>query len=135
MSQIIYNEEQEAYELPYQLWDGDVTVLFYVEDEQEIMDNIANIADALEKVNRNREKIAEVILRDRKNPAKLKPELKKFAEGISLTDVFVDLDEGEVYIRFVVADQSGYLKDKLEMEFGESIGVEIIGWYGEDLRL
>ncbi len=135
MSQITYNEQQEAFELPYKLWDKEVTVLFYVESEQEIMENIKEIADALAKVDRNAEKIAEMIVRDKPNPARLRPEPKKLAETLSLTDVFVELDEGEVYVRFVVADSSGYLKDKLEIEFGESIGVEIIGWYGEDIRL
>ncbi|SDA12286.1 hypothetical protein SAMN02910447_00570 [Ruminococcus sp. YE71] len=135
MSQIKYNEKQEAFELPYKLWDKDVTVLFYVEEEQEIMDNIAVIADALAKVDRNLEKIAEVILRDAKGCGKLRPDPKEFSKALSITDTFVELDEGEVYIRFVVADSSGYLKDRLELEYGESIGVEVIGWYGEELGL
>lgn len=135
MSQIKYNEKQEAFELPYKLWDKEVTVLFYVEEEQEIMDNIAVIADALAKVDRNLEKIAEVILRDTKGCGKLRPDPNEFSKALSITDTFVELDEGEVYIRFVVADSSGYLKDRLELEYGESIGVEVIGWYGEELGL
>ena len=135
MSQIKYNEQQEAFELPYRLWDKEVTVLFYVESEQEIMDNITVIADALAKIDRNPDKIAEVIVRDVSAPGRLKPDPKEFVKGLSITDAFVELDEGEVYTRFAVADDSSFLRDKLELEFSDSMGVEVIGWYGEDIKL
>ena len=41
MSNIKYNEKEEAYELPYKLWDTSQTVRFYVESEEEIMKHLS----------------------------------------------------------------------------------------------
>ena len=43
MSNIKYNEKEEAYELPYKLWDTSQTVRFYVESEEEIMKKVLEL--------------------------------------------------------------------------------------------
>ena len=58
MSNIVYNEKEEAFELPYKLWDSPATVRFYVESESDIMDNIPKIAKKLAKLDGSRKTIA-----------------------------------------------------------------------------
>ena len=50
LSNIRYNEAEEAYELPYQLWDNLQTVRFYAEDESAIIKNIQLIARKLDEL-------------------------------------------------------------------------------------
>ena len=125
----MYNEAEEAFELEYKLWGKETRVLFYVESEQEIMDGIAGISETLDRIDRNREKVAGIILRELgKAPL---PEVKAFAQGLSIDCVYVEPEEGEVYVRFIAADAGGYLSDRVEMEYSEANGVEVIGWYGQ----
>ena len=53
MSNIKYNEQEEAFELPYKLWDETRIVRFYVESEDEIMQNLKGIAEKLAKLDTN----------------------------------------------------------------------------------
>ena len=61
MSNIKYNEQEEAFELPYKLWGNTQTVRFYVEDEAEIMNNLSAIAGKLAKLDGSRKALAKLI--------------------------------------------------------------------------
>lgn len=134
MSGIKYNEEQEAYELEYELWGSSVRVLFYVGSESEIMDGIGEIADKLDRINRNKDKIAAVIMREGWYEKGRFPMLdeKKFAESLTIDDAFVDMEEDDgmnaAVIRFIVVSSEGYLKGRLALEIETDNGLEIVGW-------
>lgn len=134
MSGIKYNEEQEAYELEYTLWGGQVRVLFYVDSENEIMDGLTEIADKLERINRNKDKIAAVIMREGWYEKGSFPMLdeKKFSDSLSIADAFVDMEEDDgmnaAVIRFIVTSSEGYLKGRLAVEIETDNGMEIVGW-------
>lgn len=134
MSGIKYNEEQEAYELEYTLWGGQVRVLFYVDSENEIMDGLTEIADKLERINRNKNKIAAVIMREGWYEKGRFPMLdeKRFSDSLSIADAFVDMEDDDgmnaAVIRFIVTSSEGYLKGRLAVEIETDNGMEIVGW-------
>lgn len=122
MNQIQYNEKEEAYEITYKLWDNAVTVRFYVEEQQEIMDNFSEIAQKLDKLNRNKKKIAEIIA-DEGYYGGLSETL---AECLQITSAYVDVDEDGVVVCFNVDSTDGYLVP-LTMELGADNGIEVTG--------
>ncbi len=122
MNQIQYNEKEEAYEITYKLWDNEVTVRFYVEEQQEIMDNFSEIAQKLDKLNRNKKKIAEIIA-DEGYYGGLSETL---AECLQITSAYVDVDEDGVVVCFNVDSTDGYLVP-LNMELGTDNGIEVTG--------
>lgn len=122
MNQIQYNEKEEAYEITYRLWDNEVTVRFYVEEQQEIMDNFSEIAQKLDKLNRNKKKIAEIIS-DEGYYGGLSETL---AECLQITSAYVDVDEDGVVVCFNVDSTDGYLVP-LTMELGTDNGIEVTG--------
>lgn len=122
MNQIKYNEKEEAYEITYRLWDNEVTVRFYVEEQQEIMDNFSEIAQKLDKVNRNKKKIAEIIS-DEGYYGGLSETL---AECLKITSAYIDVDEDGVVVCFNVDSTDGYLQP-LSMELGADNGIEVTG--------
>lgn len=123
MSQIKYNEKEEAFEISYKMWENDVTVRFYVEEEAEIMDNFSEIAQKLDKVNRNKKKIAEIIADDGYYSG-----ASEILEGcLQITSAYIDIDEDGVVVCFYVDSTDGYLKP-LSMELGYDNGIEIVGW-------
>lgn len=134
MSGIKYNEEQEAYELDYELWGNSVRVLFYVDSESVIMESIGEIADKLDRINRNKDKIAAVIMREGWHEKGKFPMLdeKKFSDSLIIADAFVDMEEDDgmaaAVIRFIVVSGEGYLKDRLAVEIETDNGMEIVGW-------
>lgn len=134
MSGIKYNEEQEAYELEYSLWGNQVRVLFYVDSENEIMNGLSEIADKLERINRNKSKIAAVIMREGWHEKGRFPMLdeKRFSDSLSIADAFVDMEEDDgmnaAVIRFIVTSSEGYLKGRLAVEIETDNGMEIVGW-------
>ncbi len=105
MSNIKYNEEQEAFELPYKLWDNMITVRFYADSEEDIMQNLSNIAVQLETVNGGKSTIARLIndegLYNGDNDA-----LKDF---LCLESVYVDIDDDEIVVCFTVSSTDGYM--------------------------
>lgn len=105
MSNIKYNEEQEAFELPYKLWDKMITVRFYTESENDIIENLSDIAVQLETVNGGKSTIASLIndegLYNGDNDA-----LKDF---LCLESVYVDIDEDEIVVCFTVSSSDGYM--------------------------
>ena len=50
MSNIKYNEQEEAFELPYKLWNENMTVRFYTDKEADIIKNLKDIAKKLAKI-------------------------------------------------------------------------------------
>lgn len=123
MNQIQYNEKQEAYEITYKLWEKEVIIRFYVEEQQEIMDNFSEIAQKLDKVNRNKKKIAEIIA----DEGYYGGASETLAESLQITSAYVDVDEDGVVVCFNVDSTDGYLPP-LSMELGVDNGIEIVGW-------
>ena len=98
MSNIKYNEQEEAFELPYKLWDETRIVRFYVESEDEIMQNLKGIAEKLAKLDGSRKQIAELLI-----------------------------DDGELIVCFDAGTNDGYMKNFVNIElFGDIF--EITGW-------
>ena len=62
MSNIRYNEQEEAFELPYKLWGKTLTVRFYVDEEADIMNNLKAVAEKLAKLDGSRRQIAELLI-------------------------------------------------------------------------
>ncbi len=122
MSNIIYNEKEEAFELPYTLWDKPVTVRFYVEEKSDIMNNIAGIAEKLEKLNRNKKNIAELII----NEGYYEDE-ETLKDTLTLESVYVDIDEDGIVVCFSVDSNDGHM-GKLSMELGADNEIEAVGW-------
>lgn len=122
MNQIKYNEKEEAFEITYKLWEKNVTVRFYVEEQQEIMDNFSEIAQKLDKVNRNKRKIAEIIS-DKGYYGGLSETL---ADSLQITSAYIDVDEDGVVVCFNVDSTDGYLQP-LSMELGADNGIEVVG--------
>lgn len=105
MSNIKYNEEQEAYELPYKLWDNMITVRFYAESEEDIISNLSEIATQLEYVNSNKKTIATLIADEGfYNGAD-----EVLIKHICLESIYVDIDDEEIVVCFTVDSNDGYM--------------------------
>lgn len=122
MNQIKYNEKEEAFEIIYKLWEKDVIVRFYVENQQEIMDNFSEIAQKLDRLNRNQKKIAEIIS-DEGYYGGLSETL---ADSMKITSAYIDVDDDGVVVCFNVDSTDGYLQP-LSIELGTDNGIEIVG--------
>lgn len=122
MSKIKYNEKEEAFEISYKLWDNDVTVRFYVEEEAEIMDNFSEIAQKLDKINRNKKKIAEII----SDEGYYGGISETLADNLQITSAYIDIDEDGVVVCFNVDSTDGYLTP-LSIELGYDNGIEVTG--------
>ncbi|MBQ8967774.1 hypothetical protein [Ruminococcus sp.] len=120
MDKIRYNEEQEAFEIDYQLWGKSVTVLFYMEDQQEIIGNISEIADLLGRLDRNKKRIAEIIKRDGRYDKKKFPLLTsaEIEEQMKIESAFVDMDEDGIVLGATAVTDNGAL--------GEGVMVELL---------
>lgn len=105
MSNIKYNEQQEAFELPYKLWDNMITVRFYAESEDDIMQNLSSIAGQLEFVNNSKTTIAGLISDERLYNGD-DDALKDF---LCLESIYVDIDEDEIVVCFTVSSSDGYM--------------------------
>ena len=124
MSNISYNKQEEAFELPYKLWDKTMTVRFYVDDEKQIMDNLSSIAKKLAKLDGSRRQIAEIIIDEGYYEGSDADALAKLLE---LRNVHIDLDDGDVIVCFDTGTHDGYMQDFVYVElFAEMF--EITGW-------
>lgn len=126
MSNIKYNEQEEAYELPYKLWDTPQTVRFYVDSEEEIMKNLSAIAQKLAKVDGSRQQIAEQVIDDGFYEGGDPEALTKVLE---LRKVYVDFDDGDIIVCFETGTNDGYMKDFISVELFADM-FEIIDWVG-----
>ncbi len=106
MSNIKYNEEQEAYELPYKLWDREITVRFYTDSEETIMANLKEIAVKLETINGSKRKLSRMLAED----GIYGGSAEKLAKSIILDDIYADIDEDEIVFCFAVSSGDGCMK-------------------------
>lgn len=105
MSNIKYNKEQEAYELPYKLWDNMITVRFYTDSEEDIISNLSEIATQLEYVNSNKNTIATLI----SNEGLYDGADEVLMKHICLESIYVDIDDEEIVVCFTVDSNDGYM--------------------------
>lgn len=122
MSNIRYNEEQEAFELPYKLWDSMITVRFYTDSEDDIMTNLSDIAAKLETVNGGKKKIAQLAA----DEGYYEGAAETLAENIVLDSIYVDIDEDEIVVVFYVSSNDGYM-NSLACELYDD-EFELTGW-------
>lgn len=121
MSNIKYNSEQEAFELPYKLWNNMVTIRFYTESEEDITGNISEIAMKLETINGGKKKIAELIAAEglyRGNVDFLK-------KVIRIDDIYADIDDDGITFCFTVSSEDGYMEPQAIELYDEEF--EIVG--------
>ncbi|MCM1131937.1 MAG: hypothetical protein NC340_00535 [Ruminococcus flavefaciens] len=116
MSNIKYNEEQEAFELPYKLWDKMITVRFYADSEGDIMQNLSDIASQLETVNGGKSAIAKII----SDEALYNGDDDALKDLLCLESIYVDIDEDEIVVCFTVSSTDGYMRSvDMELYDGE----------------
>lgn len=119
MSNIKYNEEQEAYELPYKMWDKSIIVRFYTDAEETIIDNLSEIAVKLETINGSKKRLARMIA----DEGLYEGAGETLAKELIMDSVYVDIDDGEIVVCFVVSSGDGYMMP---------LNVEL---YGSDLEI
>ncbi len=107
MSNIRYNEEQEAYELPYKLWDESLTVRFYAESEAAIMSELSRIAEILETINGSRKKLASLIA----DSGRYEGAAATLAKQLVMKSIYLDIDEDEIVACFTLSSADGYMRD------------------------
>ncbi|MBR4361751.1 MAG: hypothetical protein IKP42_03290 [Ruminococcus sp.] len=124
MSNITYNKQEEAFELPYKLWGEMKTVRFYVEEEAEIMEHLSSVAEKLAKLDAGRGQIAELLIDEGYYEG---GDSEALAKKLILTNPYVDFDEDDVTLCFDVSTGDGYMMSPAHGElFGELF--EITGW-------
>lgn len=124
MSNIKYNEQEEAYELPYKLWDEDMTVRFYTESEESIISNLKDIAKKLARLDGGRSTVAGMLIDDGFYEG---GDTEALARILKLRSVYVDIDEEETVVCFDTGTDDGYMQGDVHVElFGELF--EITGW-------
>ncbi len=124
MSNITYNEQEEAFELPYKLWGETRTVRFYVESEEEIMSRLKDVAEKLAKLDGSRRQIAELLIDEGYYEGGDPDALAKI---VRLANPYVDFDEDDVVLCFDVSTNDGYMMDSAHAELLGDI-FEITGW-------
>lgn len=122
---ITYNKKEEAYELPYKIWDEDVTVRFYVEQQQEIFDNLSAVAEMLGKVDANKYKIACVLAADSYFSGDETGD--NLQQHISADSLYFDIDGDELTLCMTISSRDSYFFDKLCIEIGSDGGIEVVG--------
>lgn len=121
LSNIVYNEKEEAFELPYKIWENMQTVRFYVEKESEIMDNLSAIAQKLAKLDVSRKHIASMLISDNYYEG---GDTDTLAKNLSIENVYVDIDEDEIVVCIDVDSFDGYMSDPMHIElFGDDFEI------------
>ncbi len=121
MSNIKYNEEQEAFELPYKLWNNMVTIRFYTESEEDITGNISEIAMKLETINGGKKKIAELIAAE----SLYRGTVDFLKKVIRIDDIYADIDDDGITFCFTVSSEDGYMEPQAIELYDEEF--EIVG--------
>jgi len=124
LSNIKYNEQEEAFELPYNIWDSPQTVRFYVDDESEIMKNLTSIAEKLAKVDGGKNQIASLLIDEGYYEGGDPDALAKI---LAIENVYVDIDEDEIVVCFDTGTDDGYMQGYVHAELFAGI-FEITGW-------
>ncbi|MBQ6250665.1 hypothetical protein [Ruminococcus sp.] len=124
MSNISYNQREEAYELPYKLWDEIMTVRFYTDSEETIIANLSDIAKKLARLDGGRSTIAAMLIDDGFYEG---GNAEALAKLLKLRNVYADIDEEETVVCFETGTDDGYMENYVHVElFGELF--EISGW-------
>ncbi|WP_294755071.1 hypothetical protein [uncultured Ruminococcus sp.] len=124
MSNIKYNEQEEAFELPYKLWNNTITVRFYTEDEETIMKKLKDIAKKLAKLDGSKSTVAGMLIDEGYYEGSSAEELAKI---LKLENVYVDIDDEDTVVCFDTGTDDGYMQGLAHVElFGELF--EITGW-------
>lgn len=124
MSNISYNQREEAYELPYKLWDEMMTVRFYTDSEETIIANLSDIAKKLARLDGGRSTIAAMLIDDGFYEG---GNAEALAKLLKLRNVYVDIDDEEIVVCFETGTDDGYMENYVHVElFGELF--EISGW-------
>lgn len=105
MSNIRYNEEQEAFELPYKMWDKPAIVRFYADSEDDITGNISDIAMKLETINGGKGKLSRILADERIYEG----DSEVLVRHLLLDNIYVDIDEDEIVVCFRVSSDDGYM--------------------------
>ena len=86
------------------------------------------LSEKLERIGRNREKLAQIIIRDGwlNEEDHTEEELKKFAEELNI--VRIDFDAEEKTITLVVSDSNGFMEENLSIVMYEDNSIETEGW-------
>ena len=121
LSNIKYNKTEEAFELPYKIWDNEQTVRFYVDEESVIMENLSAIAAKLAKLDSSKKHIAELIANEGHYDG---GNAETLAGNLSLENVYVDIDEDEIVVCIETDSFDGYMPSALHIEL-----------YGEDFEI
>ena len=124
MSNIKYNEQEEAFELPYKLWDEALTVRFYTESEDTIMKNLSVIAKKLAKLDGSKSTIAGMLIDDGFYEG---GDPEALAKILKLSNVYIDIDYEDIVVCFDTGTADGYMKGDAHIELFADI-FEITGW-------
>ena len=124
MSNIRYNEQEEAFELPYKLWDKTMTVRFYTEDEETIMKKLSDIAKKLAKLDSNKTVISGMLIDEGYYEGSNAEELAKI---LRLENVYVDIDDEDTVVCFDTGTDDGFMQGLAHVELFADI-FEITGW-------
>ena len=123
MNKIKYNEKEEAYEIVYKIWEKDMTVRFYVEEQEDIMENISDIAAKLDRLNRSKSSVAQIIA----DEGYYEGAAETLEKGMMLVKAYVDIDDDGVVLCFSVNSNDGYLRNPLSLELYDN-EFEVLGW-------
>ena len=124
LSNIKYNEQEEAFELPYKLWDEALTVRFYTESEDTIMKNLSVIAKKLAKLDGSKSTIAGMLIDDGFYEG---GDPEALAKILKLSNVYIDIDDEDIVVCFDTGTSDGYMKGDAHIELFADI-FEITGW-------
>ncbi|WP_295080858.1 hypothetical protein [Ruminococcus sp.] len=124
MSNIRYNEQEEAFELPYKLWNNTMTVRFYTDAEDTIMKKLSDIAKKLAKLDGSKSTVAGMLIDEGYYEGSNAEELAKI---LRLENVYVDIDDEDTVVCFDTGTDDGFMQGFAHVElFGELF--EITGW-------
>ena len=124
MSNIKYNKQEEAFELPYKLWEESLTVRFYTESEETIMKNLSAIAKKLAKLDNSKNTVAGMLIDDGYYEG---GDTDALAKILKLSNVYVDIDDEDIVICFDTGTSDGFMKGDVHVELFAGL-FEITGW-------
>jgi len=124
LSNIKYNKQEEAFELPYKLWEESLTVRFYTESEETIMKNLSAIAKKLAKLDNSKNTVAGMLIDDGYYEG---GDTDALAKILKLSNVYVDIDDEDIVVCFDTGTSDGFMKGDVHVELFADL-FEITGW-------
>lgn len=91
-------------------------------------ERVSFLSEKLERIGRNKEKLAKIIIRDSwvDEEDHTEEELKKFAENLNI--VRIEFDAEEKTVTLVVSDPCNIMESKLSIVMYEDNSIETEGW-------